>query len=117
MSSTTVLSLPEVFSALWHRKGLILVSAIAGAILAFAISLTLSPRYQATGSLVVRSQALTAQDNDAAFNAAAVNEAVVTTEKEVLMSRGLLERVAQRVTIPPELLEQWSLTAALLSAG
>jgi len=117
MSSTTVVSLPEVLGALWSRKGLILVSAIAGAALAFGLSLALPPRYQADGSLVVRSQALTAQDNDAAFNAGAVNEAVVTTEKEVLTSRGLLERVAQRVIIPPELLQEWSLTGTLVSAG
>ena len=62
---------------------------------------------------MVRSQALTAPDNDAAFNAAAVNEAVVTTEQEVLTSRGLLARVAERVNIQPEMLDEWSLMGAV----
>src|SRR5271166_4353503 len=117
MNATTALSLSETLGLLWSRKGLIVTCALLGAVLAFALSLALTPRYQAEGSLVVRSEALTAPDNDAAFNAAAVNEAVVTTEQEVLTSRGLLARVAQRVTIPPEMLNEWSLNGALTSAG
>ncbi len=96
---------------------MIVLCALSGAILAFAISLALPQQYQAEGSLVVRSQALTAQDNDAAFNAAAVNEAVVTTEQEVLMSKGLLTRVAKGVNIPPEMLREWSLVGSIEAVG
>jgi capsular exopolysaccharide synthesis family protein len=85
--------------------------------LALALSIALPKQYQAEGSLVVRSQALTAADNDAAFSAAAVNEAVVTTEQEVLSSRGLLARVAAKVDIPPAMLNEWSLIGTLMAAG
>ncbi len=117
MNGTTALSLPETFGILSSRKRLIILCALLGAVLAFAVSLALPQQYKAEGSLVVRSQAMTAADNDAAFNAAAVNEAVVTTEQEILTSTGLLSRVAQQVTIPPELLNEWSLMGALVDTG
>jgi capsular exopolysaccharide synthesis family protein len=117
MNSTTALSLPETLGTLWSHKRRIATCALLGAVLAFALSLSLTPRYRAEGSLVVRSEALTAPDNDAAFNAVAVNEAVVTTEQEILTSRGILGRVAQKVLIPPEMLKRWSLMGALTSAG
>jgi polysaccharide biosynthesis transport protein len=117
MNATTALSLPDTLGALSSRKWLIVSSGLLGALLAFALSLALPVQYQAEGSLVVRSQALTAADTDAAFNAAAVNEAVVTTEQEILTSKGLLSRVAERVNIPPEMLEQWSLTGSITQAG
>ena len=117
MNSTTVLSLSDTIGTLSGRKLLIAVCALLGGVLAFAVSLSLPTYYRAEGSLVVRSQALTAPDNDAAFNAAAVNEAVVTTEQEVLTSRGLLSRVAEQLTIPPEMLDEWSLLGSVVDAG
>jgi polysaccharide biosynthesis transport protein len=116
-ATTAALSLPETLGALSSRKWLIISCALLGAILALAFSLCLPLQYQAEGGLVVRSQALTAADNDAAFSAAAVNEAVVTTEQEVLTSRGLLARVAGQVNIPPEMLNEWSLSGALIATG
>jgi succinoglycan biosynthesis transport protein ExoP len=117
MNAITVLSLPDTIRALSGRIWLIAMCALLGAIVAFAVSLALPVHYRADGNLVVRSQALTAQDNDAAFNAAAVNEAVVTTEQEVLTSRGLLARVADRVTIPPEMLDEWSPIGSAVALG
>jgi succinoglycan biosynthesis transport protein ExoP len=117
MNGTTALSLPETFGILSSRKRLIILCALLGAVLAFATSLTLPQQFKAEGNLVVRSQAMTAVDTDAAFNAAAVNEAVVTTEQEILTSTGLLSRVAQHVTIPPQLLNEWSLMGALMDTG
>ena len=117
MNATTALSLPETLAALASRKWLMLGCGLLGAVLAFALGLALPVHYRADGSLVIRSEALTAPDNDAAFNAAAVNEAVVTTEQEVLTSRGLLERVAQHVTIPPKMMDQWSLMGAVTDTG
>ena len=116
MNVTATLSLPGTFHTLWDRRWLILSCGLLGAVLAFALSLVLPAQYQAEGNLVVRSQALTAPDNDAAFNAAAVNQAVVTTELEVLTSRGLLARVAERVNIPPQLLDEWSLMGAVTTS-
>lgn len=113
MNATAALSLSEILGAFWNRRLLFVLCALSGGIMAFGISVVLPPQYQAEGSLVVRSQALTAPDNDAAFNAVAVNEAVVTTEQEVLTSRGLLTRVAERVDIPPEMLSEWSLMGAI----
>jgi len=113
--NATTLSLPETLRTLWGNKWFIALSGLLGAVMAFALSLALPVSYQAEGSLVVRSQALTAQDNDAAFNAAAVNEAVVTTEQEVLTSKGLLARVADHVPIPSEMLDEWSLMGAVIT--
>lgn len=117
MNATTALSLPDTLGALSGRKWRIISCGLLGAVLAFALSLALPVHYRAEGSLVVRSQALTAPDNDAAFTAAAVNEAVVTTEQEILTSRGLMARVADHVVIPPEMLNGWTLMGALTAAG
>src|SRR5437870_2333853 len=100
MNMTTTVSLPEMAGTLWSRKWLIAACGLFGLLAALALSVVLPPRYQAEGNVVVRSQAQIAQDNDAAFNSAAVNEAVVTTEQEVLVSRGMLSRVAKNVFIP-----------------
>jgi polysaccharide biosynthesis transport protein len=115
MNATTTFTLPETMRLLWSRKGLIVGCALLGAALAFALCFAITPRYRAEGNLVVRSEAITAPETDAAFNSTAVNEAVVTTEQDVLTSRGLLERVARTVDIPPKMLEQWSLSGVLVS--
>ena len=100
----------RVLRTLWDSKWLILGCCLAGAILALALSGSLTKKYMAQGSVVVRSAAMMAQDNDAAFGAVAVNDAVVLTEQEVLSSRGLIERVAAQINIPPALLERTSLS-------
>ena len=108
-ATVTNFDLLQIARILWQRKGLILLTGLAGAILALAFSTTVQKRYLAEGSVVVRAPALTAPDSDAAFSAGAVNEAVVTTEQEVLSAPGLLERAAAAVNIPPRLLERHSL--------
>jgi capsular exopolysaccharide synthesis family protein len=96
--------LANIMRLLWRRKRMILLAGIGGALISFWISLYLTPSYQAEGNLVVRSEALTTPDNEKAFGSVAVNEAVVTTEHDVLRSIGLLRRAAARVDIPPEFL-------------
>ena len=98
-----------IMRLLWRRKWLILIASLVGALLGVAISMSLAPRYQAEGNLVVRSDALTEPDTDKAFFSTAVNEAVVNTEQEILTSKGLLKRVAEQVDIPPGLLPSLSL--------
>jgi polysaccharide biosynthesis transport protein len=106
----------EVMRLLWRRKWLLLFCGLGGALLGVAVSLLLAPRYQAEGNLVVRSEAFTAPDTERAFEATAVNEAVVTTEQEVLTSKGLLTRVAQQLNIPPEFLPKEDLFQRLRAA-
>ena len=101
--------LVEIMRLLWRRKWLLLIVSLVGALLGVAISMSLAPRYQAEGNLVVRSDALTEPDTDKAFFSMAVNEAVVNTEQEILTSKGLLQRVAEQVDIPPGLLPSLSL--------
>jgi polysaccharide biosynthesis transport protein len=98
--------LVEVFRLVWRRKGLVALGSLAGALLGIAASLIVAPRYLAEGNLVVRSDALVAPEMDRAFDSMAVNEAVVTTEEEVLTSEGLLKRVAEQVDIPPDMLPE-----------
>ena len=98
-----------ILRTLWVGKWPILGCSLVGGVLALTLSTGLTKQYLAQGSVVVRSAAMLAQDNDAAFGAVAVNDAVVLTEQEVLASRGLIERVASQVNIPPALLDHASL--------
>ena len=101
--------LVKVLSLIWRRKLLILLFGLIGAVLALLYSTSVPKMYQADGSVVVRSAALTSPDPDAAFSASGANEALVTTEQEVLTAPGLLERLSPRLDIPPALLESHSL--------
>jgi polysaccharide biosynthesis transport protein len=91
-----------VLRHLWIWKLRILAGGLIGLALAILLSLSMAPRYQAEGNLIVRSESLTAPDADRAFAATAVNEAVTTTEQDVLTSEGLLRRVAEQLVIPDD---------------
>lgn len=97
-----------VLRHIWHWKWRILAGGIAGLVLAVLLSLSITPGYQAEGSLIVRSGSLTAPDTERAFAATAVNEAVVTTEQGVLTSEGLLRRAAEQLEIPNDELKTLS---------
>lgn len=96
----------DVIGVLAKRRILLLALGLAGAVAAFGASYAVTPQYQAEGTLVVRSQAMTADESERAFDSTVVNEAVVTTETQILTSAGLLNRVAAIVPLPPELLQQ-----------
>lgn len=99
-NATVSFNFVKVAQVLWERKYTIALGGAAGMAVAVGVSLCLTPRYQAVGNLLVRSDALTAPDTDRAFASAAVNEAVVATEEDVLLSDGLLRRVANNLDIP-----------------
>jgi len=99
----------DIARLLLKRKLLLLALGLAGGAAGYSISRALPPKYQAEGTLVVRSQAMTADETERAFDSTVVNEAVVTTETQILASAGLLKRIAATVTIPPELLGESSL--------
>lgn len=117
MNSVANIDPLDLLRTLWARKGTIIGCGVLGAALAIALCLTLTKKYEASGNLVVRSSAIQATDTDAAFAASAVNEAVVTTEQEVLTSPGLLQRVADQVSIPAAYLERRSLGQKLVAAA
>ena len=104
----------EIMGMLWRRKWMLLFCGLVCAGLAFAISLSLPRRYSAEGNLLVRSEALTAPETEAAFYSSAINEAVVTTEQEVVMSEGLLRRVAETLDLTSAMAEPPSLTQRLI---
>jgi Mrp family chromosome partitioning ATPase/capsular polysaccharide biosynthesis protein len=87
-----------------RHKGTLILSGVVGVMMGAGLSFVMPPKYKAEGQLVVRSAALVSPESSQSFEATAVNEAVLNTEQEVLTSKGLLTRVAQRVDIPPELL-------------
>jgi capsular exopolysaccharide synthesis family protein len=105
--------LVEIVQLLWRRKRTLLLCGLVCAALVFAISLTIPRRYSAEASLVVRSEALTAPETDAAFYSSAINEAAVTTEQEVLTSDGLLKRVADSLDLTEAMVERPSITLRL----
>lgn len=96
----------DIMGLLSKRRVLLLTLGLAGAIAAFGVSFAVTPQYQAEGTLVVRSQAMTADETERAFDSTVVNEAVVTTETQILTSAGLLNHVAAVVSLPPDLLQQ-----------
>ena len=106
----------DIARLLGKRKLLLLTLGLAGGAAGYSISFALPSKYQAEGTLVVRSQAMTADESERAFDSTVVNEAVVTTETQILTSAGLLKRVAATVTIPPELLGTSSLAPMARSA-
>jgi capsular exopolysaccharide synthesis family protein len=121
MNAIASIDLTDVARLIWRRKIFIFACAVFGAALGIAVSLALPRKFQAEGSIVVRSAAIQSTDADTSFASSAVNEAVVTTEQDVLTSQALLRRVAQQVEIPPELLSHRSLlerlTPAILEAS
>ncbi len=106
----------DIARLLLKRKLLLLALGVAGAGAGYSISRALPPKYQAEGTLVVRSQAMTADETERAFDSTVVNEAVVTTETQILSSAGLLKRIAATVAIPPELLGESGLLRSARSA-
>ena len=94
----------DIARTILRRKGFVLMAGLIGACVAYSVSTAIPKKYQAEGSLVVRSQAMTAEETEKAFDSAVVNEAVVTTETQILTSAGLMKRVSDIVTIPPEYL-------------
>ena len=116
MQTETSFDLVELGRLLWRRKALLLASGLTLAVAAFATSLALPKRYAAMGSLLVRSEALTSPDTEAAFYAAGINEAVVTTEQDVLTSPGLLRRAAGMLDLTAAMTEPASLGQRLTDA-
>jgi capsular exopolysaccharide synthesis family protein len=113
MNGIASIDLTEVAGLIWRRKWFIFLCALFGGALGLAFSVSLPRKYQADGSIVVRSAAIQSTDTDQAFAASAVNEAVVTTEQDVLTSQALLRRVADQVDIPAQLLSHKTLLERL----
>jgi len=97
--------LADVISLLWRRKLLILGAGITGVAVAVAILACGWSIFASDGQVVVRAEASVAPDQDRAFYSTAVNDAVVTTERNVLIAQGLLSRVAESVNFPPGYIE------------
>jgi uncharacterized protein involved in exopolysaccharide biosynthesis len=103
MAARRSLDLSEVLGLLWHRKLAICLAGLVGGASFVVLAYTLPSLYRSQAQIVVRGLAAVAPDPQAAFNAAVMDTAVVTTEKQVLSSPGLLSQVARRVAFPPGL--------------
>jgi capsular exopolysaccharide synthesis family protein len=97
--------LADVMSLLWRRKLLIAISCLLGLGLGVAAIVLLPPTYVAEGQVVVRAEASVSPDTERAYYSTAINEAVVTTERQVMTAEGLLTRVMDSVNIPPRYTE------------
>jgi succinoglycan biosynthesis transport protein ExoP len=96
--------LSDIAQLLWQRKWIWICAGLLGGLLALTIALALPRKYTALSEFVVRAgEATVAPDPERAFHSAVVSEAIVSTERQVLTSRGLLARVAGAVNMPPEL--------------
>jgi uncharacterized protein involved in exopolysaccharide biosynthesis/Mrp family chromosome partitioning ATPase len=95
--------LDEILRLLWGRKLTIFFAALVGGAALFAASYALPRLYRSEAEIVIRGQTSVVPDPERVFNSAAVNDAVVRTEKDVLSATGLLSQVASRVTFPPGL--------------
>jgi uncharacterized protein involved in exopolysaccharide biosynthesis/Mrp family chromosome partitioning ATPase len=103
-SSPITFDLVEIAGLWWGAKFRILFVSLVTMAIAIFIAFNLPRAYVAQGEVVVRAEALVAPDSDRAFNATAVNEAVVATERSVLAAEGLLTRVSEQVVFPPNTL-------------
>jgi uncharacterized protein involved in exopolysaccharide biosynthesis/Mrp family chromosome partitioning ATPase len=100
----------SVMRLLWLRKWRVLGVGGIGFALVLGIAFCLPNRFQAEGNLVVRSDALVAPETERSFNATAVNEAVVTTEQDILLSDRILREASKNLDIPQAQLYSWSET-------
>ena len=106
--------LSDVFGLLRRRMILIGLFAAMGVAGGLAVASALTPSYQASGEIVVKAEGSMAANPDQSFGASAVNEAVVTTERDVLTARGMVERVAAAVVIPSAIMQP-GLTSKLIA--
>ena len=106
--------LSDVFGLLRRRIILIGLFAAMGVAGGLAVASALTPSYQASGEIVVKAEGSMAANPEQSFGASAVNEAVVTTERDVLTARGMVERVAAAVVIPSAIMQP-GLTSKLIA--
>jgi uncharacterized protein involved in exopolysaccharide biosynthesis/Mrp family chromosome partitioning ATPase len=97
------LSLHEILLLLWGRKLTICLAALVGGAAFASLAFALPRLYRSEAEVVIRGETSVVPDPERAFNAAAINDALVRTEKEVLSAEGLLAAVASRVRFPPDL--------------
>jgi capsular exopolysaccharide synthesis family protein len=86
------ISYAEILPILLRRKRFLLISGVATACLAFAVSRTLPPQYSSEGDLIIESHASVSSD-------APVSPSVLTgvsTQVDVLQSKGLIRRAISR---------------------
>jgi polysaccharide biosynthesis transport protein len=107
------LSLNEILLLLWGRKLTICLAALVGGAAFFLLACSLPRLYRSEAEVVIRGETSVAPDPERAFNAAAINDALVRTEKEVMSADGLLMQVANRVSFPPGLDRPVSATGRL----
>jgi capsular exopolysaccharide synthesis family protein len=94
----------DIVGLLRRRLGIIAIGALLGGVLGLAIAACITPIYTASGEIVVKAESSIIADPDRGFHSDAINQAVVTTERDVLLADGLLARVADRVNMSPRVL-------------
>ena len=92
----------DIADLLWRRKLRIALTGLVGFGVALAYAFGTPPIYVADGQVVVRAESSVSTDADHSFYSSVVEDGVITTEREVLGARGLANRIADNVIIPPD---------------
>lgn len=89
----------DLFRKLWRRKMLILVAAGVGGVIASLASATLTPRYSAETRVLIGVDLPNVTDIPTLLQETAADQEVMQSESLVLTSRGIGQRVADRLAL------------------
>jgi succinoglycan biosynthesis transport protein ExoP len=89
--------LTDLATLLWRRKALLLSAMLLAAVIGFAISKSLPPRYSSDGQLLVESRAPLIPELNQAQPLATAGIRQIRTEADILRSRQLAENVVREL--------------------
>ncbi len=90
-------TLSHILRVLWRRKAIISVAMLVCGVLAFVISLMLTPRYMSEGIVAIETRPLYMPQLGSQMPPLAIDPTIPRTEAQILKSRGLLEAVARQL--------------------
>lgn len=117
--------LRELFRKVWRRKGTLVGVTLIGTIIAMLVVNQMTPRYSASATVMVDPRESRVVDVEAVISGLPADQETIESEIQVLTSRGLAERVAQKLRLfnDPEFnsrlrpVSKWATWKGYLSPG
>ena len=93
------INLRDLFQKIWRRKGTLVGVTLIGTLIASLIVFQLTPRYIADATVMVDPRENRVVDVEAVFSGLPADQETIESEIQVLTSRGLADRVAQKLRL------------------
>ena len=91
--------LRELFRKIWRRKGTLIGVTAIGTLIAALIVLQMTPKYTAASTVMVDPRENKVLDVEAVISGLPADQETIESEIEVLLSRGLAERVVKKLRL------------------